>query len=128
MEQESLLLRFFGKTPLFQIVDFLVDNKGLDFSKKDLVQGANVSKASLFHYWPQLELYKIVKVVRRFGKTKLYALNTESPIVQKILELESTLIGYALENQKRELIIPQQKILSSSKVSLAGAERVIEAA
>ncbi len=92
MKEESLLLQLTGKMPLFRVIDFLVDNKGLDFSKKDIVEGAELSKASLFNYWGELEKREIVKVTRRFGKTKLYTLNTENPITQKILELEATLI------------------------------------
>ncbi len=88
---------------MFKILDFLVDNKGMDFTKKDISKGADISKATLFNYWPELDKYKIVKVTRIFGKTKLYTLNTENPIVKKILELESTLIKQAmLKTVKKE--------------------------
>lgn len=39
----------------------------------------------------------MVKETRRFGKTKLYTLNAENDVVQKLLKLESTLIKYAME-------------------------------
>ena len=104
MQEKSLLLQLTGEMPLFKILDFLVDNKGMDFTKKDIAEGAEISKASLFNYWQELEKYKIVKVTRTFGKTKFYTLNTESPITKKILELESTLIRQAMLNaaQKEE--------------------------
>lgn len=106
MREKSLLIQLTGEMPLFKIMDFLVENKGMDFTKKDIAKGADVSKASLFNYWPELEKYKIVKVTRTFGKTKLYTLNTESPITKKILELESTLIRQAMLKaaHKEELI------------------------
>ncbi len=103
MEEDSLLLKLVGKLPLFRVVDFLVDNKGMDFSKKDIVIGAGVSKASLFNYWLELEKQEIVKVTRAFGKTKLYTLNAESPVTQKILELEAALIAHALEQARIEM-------------------------
>ena len=96
MDERSLLIQLTGETPLFKILDFLVDNKGMDFTKKDITIGAGISKASLFNYWQELEKYKIVKMTRKFGKTKLYTLNTESPITKKILELESTLIRQSM--------------------------------
>ncbi len=107
MIEKSLLLQLTGEMPLFKIVDFLVENKGMDFAKKDIAQGAEISKASLFNYWPELELHNIVKVTRAFGKTKLYTLNTESPVAKKILELESTLIKQAMLTvaHKRELLV-----------------------
>lgn len=90
--EKSLLIQLTGDTPLFKILDFLVDNKGVDFTKKDIATGAGISKASLFNHWSELEKYEVVKITRKFGKTKLYTLNSESPITKKILELESTLI------------------------------------
>ncbi len=97
--EKSLLIKFLGENPIFKIIDFLVENKGLDFSKKNIIDKAGISKASLFNYWNEIEKQGIVKVTRKFGKTKLYTLNNESPIVNKLLELEVILIGRALDNQ-----------------------------
>jgi len=103
MNEKSLLLQLTGETPLFRILDFLVDNKGMDFTKKDIAAGASISKASLFNYWPELEKYKIIKVTRRFGKAKLYTLNVESPITKKILELEATLIRQTMLSTHKDV-------------------------
>jgi len=105
MREKSLLLQLTGEMPLFRIIDFLIANKGMDLTKKDIAENAGISRASLFNYWPELESRGIVKVTRRFGKTKLYTLNSESKIVQKILELERTLISEAMEvhNAKRKV-------------------------
>ncbi len=106
MADESLLLKLTGDTPLFRIIDFLVENKGMDFTKKAITEGAEISKATLFNYWPELEKNNIVTITRKFGKTKLYTLNAESPIVKKILELESALIRQALlKTRKKELVV-----------------------
>ncbi len=95
--EKSLLLQLTGELPLFKIVDFLVENKGMDSTKKDIAEGSGIARASLFNYWPELEKRQIVRVTRKFGKTKLYTLNSESPIVKKILELEMTLISQAMD-------------------------------
>ena len=106
MDETSLLLRLTGDMPLFKIVDFLLDNKGMDFSKTDIAKGAEISRASLFNYWPELERHGIVKTTRSFGNTKLYTLNSKNPVTQKIIELEKTLIAEALEKaSKKEIII-----------------------
>ncbi|MBS3119359.1 hypothetical protein J4475_00895 [Candidatus Woesearchaeota archaeon] len=99
MEEKSLLLQLTGDMPMFKIVDFLVENKEMDFTKKDIAEGADIARASLFNYWPELEKRQIVKVTRKFGKTRLYTLNTESPIVKKLLELEMTLIAQAMDSE-----------------------------
>lgn len=102
MEQKSLLLQLTGEMPLFKVIDFLLENKGMDFTKSDIAEGAEISRASLFNYWNELEKHGIVKVTRRFGKTKLYTLNPKSLIAKKLIELERTLIAEALEKNNQE--------------------------
>lgn len=107
MENErSLLIQLTGDIPLFKIIDFLIENKGLDFTKKDIAEGAGISRASLFNYWNELEKYNIIKAMRKFGKTVLYTLNSESLIVKKILDLEKVLIAKSMENTKSKILIP----------------------
>lgn len=106
MSEKSLLLNLTGDMPMFKIVDFLLDNKGMDFSKTDIAKGAEISRASLFNYWAELERHGIVKVTRSFGNTKLYTLNSKNPVTQKIIELEKTLIAEAMEKaHKKEIIV-----------------------
>ena len=100
--EKSLLLTLTGDMPLFRIVDFLLDNKGMDFTKQDIAKGAGISRAALFNYWAELEHHGIVRATRSFGKTKLYTLNAKSPVAQKIIELEKTLIAEALGKARKE--------------------------
>ena len=97
--EKSLLLKFLGENPVFKIIDFLIENKGIDLSKKDIIEGAGISRATLFNYWEQIEEQGIVIVTRKFGKTKLYTLNSKNPIVKKLLELESLFISKVLDNR-----------------------------
>lgn len=108
MQEKSLLLNLTGEMPLFKIIDFLLDNKGMDFSKSDVSKGAGISRASLFNYWSEIEKHGIVKVTRSFGKTKLYTLNVKNPVTQKIIGLEKTLIAEAMDrhrNKEKEITV-----------------------
>ena len=107
MKDQSLLISLTGNMPLFRVIDFLLENKGMDFSKTDIAKGAEISRASLFNYWSEIERHGIVKGTRSFGKTKLYTLNSKNPVTQKIIELEKTLISEALSkaNKEKELIV-----------------------
>lgn len=108
MEEKSLLLNLTGDMPIFKIIDFLLENKGIDFSKKDIVKGAEISRASLFNYWDEIEKHGIVRITRRFGKTKLYTLNSKNPVTQKIIDLEKALIAEAMNRaieKKKALVI-----------------------
>ncbi len=96
MEEKSLLIQFMGDTPISRIMDFLIENKGLDFSKSQISEGAGISRTALFTHWPIIEKFGLVKITRTFGKTKLYTLNSESVFVQQMLELELKLIDHAM--------------------------------
>ena len=98
--EKSLLIKFLGENPVFKIIDFLIENKGLDMSKKNIIEGTGISKATLFNYWGEIEKQEIVIVTRKFGKTKLYILNSKNPVVKKLLELESLFISNALDNRR----------------------------
>ena len=98
--EKSLLIKFLGENPVFKIIDFLIENKGLDMSKKNIIEGTGISRATLFNYWGEIEKQEIVIVTRKFGKTKLYTLNSKNPIVKKLLELESLFISNALDNRR----------------------------
>lgn len=84
---KSVLVECFGEHPVVRIVDFLIENKLFDFSKKQIMEEVGISKATLFKYFPRLEEAGIVKASRKFGKTKLYRINMESPVVRKIIDL-----------------------------------------
>ena len=98
--EQSLLIKFLGENPVFKIIDFLIENKGIDLSKKDIIDGAYISKVILFNYWEQLEKQGIVILTRKFGKTKLFTLNSKNPIVKKLLELESLFISREIDNHR----------------------------
>ena len=100
--KRSLLLQLVGEMPLFKIIDFLLENKGMDFDKTDIAEGAGISRTSLFNYWAELEKHGIVKVTRKYGKTKLYTLDVKSIITQKLLELEKALIMDAMEKDQKK--------------------------
>lgn len=88
MEEESLLIKALGNSPKLRIIDFFLDNKLFDFSKKEIVEGAGLSKTTFYKYWEELEALGIVEVSRAFGKTKLYRLNRKNPIAKMLLELD----------------------------------------
>lgn len=94
MKEKSVLLEFWGDSPVTRIIDFFLDNRLFDYTKKQVTEGAGLSKATLFKYWKPLEESGIIKCTRVFGKTRLYKLDESSPIVQRVLKLELDLIKH----------------------------------
>ena len=74
---------------MFRVIDFLFEHRLEDFTKTDIAKGAEVSWASLFNHWDELEKHKIVKVTRKIGRVKLYQLNESEPIVKELKTYEN---------------------------------------
>ena len=104
MASDSNFVKFFGNSPFILVVDAFIDNIGSDHSKKEIQELAGISKGSLFKNWKQIEELGLVKVTRRYGKTKLYTLNTDSLIVKDIMKWEMDMIDLKMpEKQKRRI-------------------------
>jgi len=87
---DTLFLRTLGiKSPVFRILDFLMDNKAYDYSKTDIAEGAGISRTTLSSSWDNLEKYGLVKETRVVGRAKMYKLNLNSPAVMKFIELDN---------------------------------------
>lgn len=105
MTEESLLLRAFGRSPQLRIVDFLLENKLFDYSKKEMIDELGMSKTTFYGVWSELETLGIVKVSRKFGKTKLYKLNTENELVKNLMEIEKRLISEAAQRAEEKTMV-----------------------
>ena len=97
MKDETLLIKFIGNSPPLRIIDFFLDNRLFDYSKNEIIKNLNMSRTTFFTNWKELEKYKIVKVTRKIGKSKLYKLNEENDIVKKLILLDSVLSRYAMK-------------------------------
>ena len=91
-DDESVLLEYLGDTPLLRMIDFLLENRLFDYSKKQIIDETGLAKATFYKYWGRLLELGIVKATRSFGKTKLYKINEQNPIVREIKNLELALI------------------------------------
>ena len=113
--KKSLFLEFVGDSSLARILDVFIDELDMDVSKKDIAERTEMSRTTVFKYWPELEKLNVVTETRRFGKTKLYTLNRESPIVQKLLALESELISVQFIPASVKTLISFQLIPATDK-------------
>ena len=76
-----------GNSPTAKIVEYLIENEGLDFSLTDIAEGSNIGWTTLHRIWSSLESAKLVKFTRKIGNAKLYTLNTESQVAKALIEL-----------------------------------------
>lgn len=48
MDDETIFIKFLGRTPVVKVLDFFIDNDAFDYSKTDIAKGAGISIATLF--------------------------------------------------------------------------------
>lgn len=102
---ESLFIRELGiKSPMLKVLDFLMDNEAFDYSKTDIAEGAEMSRATLFKVWPRLEALDLITATRMVGQAKMYRLNKKSPLVKKLMELDDVISEYfAMKHDRSEI-------------------------
>lgn len=98
-QTQSTLEEFLGKHPTLKIINFLIENKIFDYSKKQMMEEVGISKATFFKHFKKLEQEEVVKVTRRFGKTQLYQINEDNPVVKQIIGLGLALAREALNRE-----------------------------
>ena len=92
MSENSVLTEYLGDTPIIKIIDFLLENRLFDYSKKQIIEETGLAKATFYKYWDRLVEIGIIKPTRSFGKTKLYKINEQNQVVSEIKRLELALI------------------------------------
>jgi len=88
--------------PIVKVLDFFLDNEEFDYSLTDIAKYADIGSSTLHQIWPKLVEFDIVKKIRRVGKTELYRLNLNNPLVKKLRELDMTISTLAIEKEVRE--------------------------
>lgn len=99
MEQESILIELFGKTPELRVMDFLIDNNIFDFTKTEIAKGAGITRPTLYKFWDKMEKNRLVVKSRKINRTQLYKVNLESPVVKRIMEIEMNVSLSEIQDQ-----------------------------
>lgn len=86
--QKSAFVKTFGESPKIKVLDFLLDNRILDWSKSDMAEQTGISRATLDRFFDDLVKQKIIIKTRNIGRAELYKLNKNLPLIQKLIELD----------------------------------------
>ncbi len=92
-----MLLEVIGDAVENRIIDFLIEGRGLDYSKKDIADGCGISRPTLYKVLPRLVKKGVVKSTRTIGRVRLYSLNAENEKVKALLKLEEFLLKKSLD-------------------------------
>ncbi len=105
MKNKSIFIEFVGDTPATRLLDFLITGRDYDYTLTDLSTKAGVSWTTLNRIFPKLLENEIIIETRRIGRIKLYRINKENEIVQKMIDLYHAVLIKQLNNfEKKELV------------------------
>jgi Fe2+ or Zn2+ uptake regulation protein len=90
--EKSMLLEVIGNSIENRIIDFLIEGKGIDYTKKDIADGCGISRPTLYKIFSKLVKGGVVKPTRSIGRVQLYTLNTKNEKVTVLLKLEEILL------------------------------------
>ena len=109
LEYESLLIEALGNSPKLRILDYLLDYKLNDFTKREILEALGMSKLTLYKYFKDLVKLGLIAESRKIGRATLYKINLENPMVKMLIEYETQL----------SLRIADQEAEKSKKVVVA---------
>ncbi len=92
-KHKTPIRRVFGDSPKVKVLDTLIENPKLDYSKKELAEAAGISKSTLYRLWDELEEEGLVEETRKIGNATLYKLNEDSAVVRELVRFEKRLLS-----------------------------------
>jgi len=106
MEEDSLLIRALGNSPKLRILDYLLDYKLNDFTKKEIVEALGMSKLTFYKYFKDLEELGLVTASRKIGRATLYKVNLNNPMIKMLIEYEAKLSLQIAEQEAEKMKKP----------------------
>lgn len=101
-QNETLLLKYLGPSPVLRIIDYFLDNPLSDFSKNEIVNSLQMSRVTFFKYWAELEKSGAVKITRKIGRATLYKLDRENDVVKHLIKLDMSLARRTMQKEAQE--------------------------
>ena len=114
-----MFTEIFGDSPQVKVLDLLITQDDMEYTKKEIAECANVGRSTLYTFWNTLERYNIVKKTRRIGNTWLYKINSDSPAVKALQEFQLRIVDIIVEEESKNKGHNESYQLSESEMKLA---------
>lgn len=95
--ETTLFTETIGNSPTARVLELLINGEGLDYSLSDIVEGAEVSWATVHEVVPQLEKKGLIKHTRKVGMAKMYKINRANPVAKSLIDLFFKVLNYNFE-------------------------------
>ena len=101
-EEKSVFVEYFGDSPYIKVLDFLIQGQMFDYSMTEIARGAGIGWSAFTRIWVSLLEKNLIIQTRTIGNAKLFKLNKENPIVQKIVKMDWELTKLATDEILKE--------------------------
>ena len=102
MKDQTAFVEIFGSSPLIRVLDFLITYREFDYSLSDIAKESGVGWNTLHSFFFRLAEKGIVRETRQVGRAKLYKLNTDSPVVKKLIEINNLVTSKAVDEELKK--------------------------
>jgi len=89
--------------PRSRVLDFLADHVRYDHNMTDISNNANVSRPTLYKLLDELVKEKLIVITRTMGKSKMYQINMENPIIKAMLKADFKVAAEEAEKESKEV-------------------------
>jgi predicted transcriptional regulator len=116
----------FGDTCETRLLQFLLPMYGIEFEMADLVEEIGLTRQSISKAMNKFSGRGMVKI-RKEGRTWLYSINEESPLVKRLEDFDNSLIESMVGTAEFKKILESHEkcnVTSSSKASGEGTKKV----
>ena len=103
--KNSLFAKLLGNSPYIRVLDFLLTYRGFDYSKKEIVENANVSYNTLNSFWRKLVSDSIIIKTRREKDHDLFRLNQKNNSAKKLIALYDSIFAESINEQRHQRFV-----------------------
>lgn len=90
-----------GELPRNRILDFLGNHPGLDYPISEIADGSGLSRPSIYRALRDLLDNNMLRETRTLGQSRLFALNTDNPVVVAVLTHDMERARVEAEKEQR---------------------------
>jgi len=90
--QDTPLPQAFGDTARIKIIAAMLSEQDQDINVTEIARLAGVARSTVYDHLDDLEEFNLIVQTRDVGGNPMYEINTDSPIVERVEEIEGLLL------------------------------------
>jgi len=95
--QDTPLPQAFGDTARIKIIAAMLSEQDQDINVTEIARLAGVARSTVYDHLDELRKFNLIDQTREVAGNPMYQLNTDSPIVERIDEIEGLLLRQILD-------------------------------